>query len=115
MATQTQQTEQKAFAVIETGGKQYKISEGDTVTIEKLAGEHQEGDTVTFDKVLLVSDGTKTAIGTPYVDGAKVEATFKEEGRKKKVTVLRFKAKSRYHKKKGHRQPYAKVKINSIK
>lgn len=103
------------FAVIETGGKQYKVSEGDLIKIEKLAGKHEEGSKITFDKVLLVDDGKATTVGTPHIKGAKVTATLTEEGRDKKITVIRFKSKSRYFKKKGHRQPYCKVKIESIK
>lgn len=103
------------FAVIETGGKQYKVSSGDTLSVEKIPGELKEGSKVTFDKVLLVSDEKDTKIGTPYVSGAKVEATFDSNGRDKKVTVIRFKSKSRYFKKNGHRQPFTKVKIGAIK
>ncbi len=103
------------IAVIQTGGKQYKVSEGDSLKIEKLKGEHKSGDKITFDKVLLVDDGKDTKIGTPNVSGAKVEATFEENGRDKKISVIRFRAKSRYFKKKGHRQPYTKVKISAIK
>ena len=106
----------KEFAVIETGGKQYKVSVGDTVTIEKMLGEFKEGDTVTFDNVLLVDNGKDaTTIGTPYISGAKVEATLSEIGRAKKVIIHRYKSKSRYSKKKGHRQPYFKVKITALK
>ena len=103
------------FAVIETGGKQYRVSEGDSLKIEKLSGEYKEGDKITFDKVLLLNDGKETKIGTPYIDGAKVETVFKEEGKNKKVMVIRFKSKSRYFKKRGHRQPFTKIEINSIK
>jgi len=103
-----------AFAIIETGGKQYKISEGDSIKIEKLFGENKEGDKVTFDKVLLVDDGKSTKIGTPYIKGAKVEAVFEEDGRSKKVRVIRFRAKSRHFVKKGHRQPFTKVKIAKV-
>jgi len=103
-----------SFAVIETGGKQYKVAEGDVLLVEKLPGEHKEGDTITFDKVLLYDDGKDTKVGTPYLSGAKVTATFEEEGKRKKITVIKFKAKSRYHKKHGHRQPYSKVKIAKV-
>ncbi len=102
------------FAVIHTGGKQYKVSKGDIISIEKLSGDLKEGDKITFDKVLLKDDGNDTVIGTPYIDGAKVTATLKEEGRAKKISVIRFKSKSRYFKNKGHRQPYHKVEITSI-
>lgn len=101
-------------AVIETGGKQYLVAEGDVVTIEKLLGEAKKDDSVSFDKVLLVEDGSSMLIGAPYLDKAKVSATITEEGRAKKILVVKYKAKSRYHKKRGHRQPYTKVKIDKI-
>ncbi len=103
------------FAIVETGGKQYKISEEDVLSIEKIAGDHKEGDKITFDKVLLIDDGKETKIGTPYIEGAKIEAVFESEGKGKKVMVIRFRPKSRYFKKKGHRQPFTKVKIAAIK
>ncbi len=103
------------FAVIETGGKQYVVSVGDTLTIEKLSEEHKEGDKIEFDKVLLVDNGKDTTIGTPYIKGAKVVASFIEEGKGKKISVIKFKSKSRYFKKYGHRQPYAQVKIEALK
>lgn len=103
------------FAVIHTGGKQYKVSVGDSIKVEKLAGDFAAGDKVVFDKVLLVDNGTETTIGTPYINGAKVEAIFEKAGRAKKVTVIRYKQKSRYFKKNGHKQPYAQVKISAIK
>lgn len=104
-----------SFAVIQTGGKQYRVSEGDSLKIEKLSGDHKEGDKIIFDKVLLFDDGKETKVGTPYIDGAKVEASFIETGRDKKITVIRFRSKSRYFKKKGHRQPYTQVKIAKVK
>lgn len=103
------------FAVIETGGKQYKVSAGDEVKIEKISGEFKEGDKITFDKVLLVDNGKDTTIGTPYIEKAKVLTTLKEVGRNKKISVIRFKSKSRYFKKKGHKQPYFKVHIDALK
>ncbi len=103
------------FAVIETGGKQYQVKSGDVITIEKLDGDLKAGDKVTFDKVLLVDDGKNTTIGTPYISGAKVEATFKEFGRAQKIDVIKYKQKSRYFKKNGHRQPFSKVTIEKIK
>ncbi len=103
------------FAVIQTGGKQYKISKGDTVSIEKIKGEYKKGDKVSFDKVLLVDDGENTTIGTPYIAGAKVEAEIAEIGRSRKVLVMKYKQKSRYLKRNQHRQPFFKVKIISIK
>lgn len=102
------------FAVIETGGKQYKVSEGDTIIIEKLSGENKIGKKIIFDKVLLIDDGKKTEIGTPYLKGVKIEATFEEEGKGKKIHIIKFKSKSNYSKKIGHRQPYNKVKISKV-
>lgn len=106
--------EVKKFAVIGTGGKQYKVSEGDVVTIEIIPGKLNEGEKITFDKVLLTDDGAKTNVGTPYLSGATVEGIVEEAGRADKVTVIKYKAKSRYFKKRGHRQPYLKVKITAI-
>ena len=107
------------FAVIQTGGKQYKVSKGDVVKIEKIkpttGADLKVGDKVTFDKVLLVEDGTDTTMGTPYITKATVEATLKEVGRNKTVDVIKYKQKSRYFKKNGHRQPWFKVEISSIK
>lgn len=103
------------FAVIQTGGKQYTVSQGDVLRIEKLRGQHKPGQKIIFDKVLLVDDGKNTSIGTPYVEGAKVEGELVQEGRAKKVTVIHYKPKVRYFKKAGHRQPYFKIKILSIK
>jgi large subunit ribosomal protein L21 len=105
---------QKEFAIIETGGKQYQVSEGDIVTVEKIADDMKEGDSVTFENVLLVDDGENTTLGTPYIKGARVIGTLKEAGRAKKITIVRFKSKSRYHKKRGHRQPFMKVQIEKI-
>ncbi len=103
------------FAVIETGGKQYTVSKGDVITIEKITGEHKEGDAVTFDKVLLVDDGKNTSIGTPYIPKAKVSGTITEIGRAAKVLVVKYKQKSRSGwKRNGHRQPFFKVKINAL-
>ena len=113
-----------SFAIIETGGKQYKVAEGDVLLIEKLSSkspkgglvkELKKGSKVIFDRVLLVDDGKSTRVGTPYIAGAKVTATFEEEGKHKKIKVIKFKAKSRYFKKRGHRQPYSKVKITALK
>jgi large subunit ribosomal protein L21 len=103
------------FAVITTGGKQYKVSEGSFVSIEKITGEYKKGDKISFDKVLLVDDGKDTTIGTPYIKGAKVDAEIAEIGRTRKVMVVKYKQKSRYLKRNGHRQPFFKVKITSIK
>lgn len=102
-----------AFAVIMTGGKQYKVSEGDVVSIEKLS-DKKAGDSITFDQVLLTDSGSDTKVGAPTVSGAKVTGVVEEEGRAKKVIVIRYKQKSRYFKKNGHRQPFMKVKIEKI-
>ncbi len=107
--------EKGEFAVILAGGKQYMVSVGDVVTLEKITGDFKLGDKITFDKVLLVDNGKDTSIGMPYIDGAKVEATFQENGKSKKVTVMKYKPKSRYKKTNGHRQPFTKVKIMAIK
>jgi len=103
------------FAVIFTGGKQYKASVGGLVSIEKITGEYKKGDKLSFDKVLLVDDGKDTTIGTPYIKGAKVDAEIVEIGRTRKVMVVKYKQKSRYLKRNGHRQPFFQVKITSIK
>ncbi len=102
------------FAVIATGGKQYQVSVGETITIEKIA-DLKKGDAVTFDKVLLVDNGSDTTIGTPHITGASVTGEVAVVGRAAKVTVLKYKQKSRYQKKNGHRQPFLKVKITAIK
>ena len=99
------------YAIIATGGKQYKVSEGDIMTIEKLGIE--AGEKVTFDQVLAVS-GDDLKIGNPTVDGATVDATVVKEGRGKKVIVYKYKRKTGYHKKNGHRQSYTQVKIEKI-
>lgn len=102
-----------SFAVIETGGKQYLITEGSALRIEKMVVS--DNDTITFDKVLLMHDGKKTTLGTPYIDGVKVEASVTTgAGRAKKILVVRYKAKSRYHKKNGHRQPFTEVSIKKV-
>ena len=106
------------FAVIQTGGKQYKVSEGDVVSIEKIKTkgiEYAKGDKLSFDKVLLVDDGKDTTIGTPYIASAKVNAEIVEIGRARKILVVKYKQKSRYLRRNGHRQPFFKVKILTIK
>ena len=99
------------FAVIETGGKQYKVSEGDVIFVEKL--DLEEGATVTFGKVLAVS-GNELKVGAPYVDGASVQATVLKNGKSKKIYVFKYKAKKNEKKKIGHRQAYTKVQITTI-
>ncbi len=103
------------FAVIQTGGKQYKVSKGGVLSIEKITGEYKKGDKLSFDKVLLVDDGKDTTIGTPYITGAKVSAEIMEIGRARKLLVMKYKQKSRYLRRNGHRQPFFKVKITAIK
>ena len=105
----------KEFAVIETGGKQYKVAKGDIISVEKIPGITKKGDKVTIEKVILVDNGKDTSIGEPYISGAKVEAVVESIGRAKKVDVIHYKQKSRYFKKYGHRQPFIKIKITSIK
>jgi len=100
------------YAIIETGGKQYRVQEGDTLFIEKL--EVAAGETIDFDKVLVVSNQGKLSVGAPFVEGAKVEASVVEQGKGPKVIVFKYKAKKDYRKKQGHRQPYTKVKIEKI-
>lgn len=101
------------FAVIHTGGKQYKVSSGDKVKIEKLPAS--EGDSVSFDKVLLVADDGNVKLGTPYVSGAHVEGKVLRQGRSRKQIVFRYHSKTRYRKKKGHRQEFSEVEIGKIK
>ncbi|OGI70152.1 50S ribosomal protein L21 [Candidatus Nomurabacteria bacterium RIFCSPHIGHO2_01_FULL_42_16] len=115
MPKESENLKKNEFAVIQTGGKQYQVSAGDVLKIEKITGEFKTGDKISFDKVLLVDNGKEATIGMPYISGAKVEAELTEIGRAPKVTVIKYKAKSRYFKKRGHRQPYFKVKITSIK
>lgn len=101
------------YAVIEACGKQYKVEEKDVVFFEKLDAE--EGKKVTFDKVILVSDDGKVQVGNPYVKGVKVEGKVVAHGKGKKIIVFKMKAKKNERKKQGHRQPYTKVEITSIK
>jgi len=100
------------FAIIETGGKQYKISEGDILFVEKL--EAEEGSSVTLDRVLAVSDNSGFRAGAPYVEGAGVTANVVKNGRGKKIHILKYKAKKNEKKKIGHRQPYTKLQITAI-
>ena len=100
------------FAVIETGGKQYKVQYGDVVFVEKLAAEADE--TVEF-KVIAISDENGTKFGTPYVEGASVTGKVLKNGKAKKITVMTYKAKKGEKRKMGHRQPYTKVQIESVK
>lgn len=98
-------------AVIKTGGKQYRVEEGDEIKVEKL--DKDEGETVEFDRVLLL-DNNDTKIGHPFVEDATVKGEVLEQGKGEKMIIFKYKAKERYKKKKGHRQPYTKVKIEDI-
>jgi len=100
------------YAIIETGGKQYRVQNGDQIVVEKLNVE--AGETVVFDKVLVVGEGAEAKVGTPYVAGTTVEGKVVENGKGKKVIIFKYKAKKDYRKKQGHRQPYTMVKIESL-
>ena len=99
-------------AIIETGGTQYKVTEGDTLFIEKL--EAEAGQAITFDKVLAILDGDKATFGAPVVEGASVAATVVKNGKGKKVRIFKYNPKKGYRKRQGHRQPYTKVQIGAI-
>ncbi|MBQ1489608.1 MAG: 50S ribosomal protein L21 [Eubacterium sp.] len=100
------------YAVIETGGKQYRVQAGDVVTVEKLGAE--VGESVEFDKVLVLSDDEGLKVGAPYVEGAKVTAEVVETGKAKKVVIFKYKSKKDYRKKQGHRQPFTTVEIKDL-
>lgn len=100
------------YAVIETGGKQYRVQEGDVITIEKLDAE--AGKKVEFDKVLVLSDDNGLKVGTPYLEGAKVVGKVVENGKGQKIVIFKYKNKKDYRKKQGHRQPYTMVEINDL-
>ncbi len=111
----------KEFAIIETGGKQYLVEEGSTVKIEKIipsttSGQaaFKAGDTLVFDKVLVADNGSEIKVGAPYISGARVTAEITKIARAKKVVVIKYKAKSNYFKKRGHRQPFFEVKITKL-
>ena len=100
------------FAVIETGGKQYRVSAGQKLKVEKLNAD--AGDSFVFDKILLTVDGDKVAVGTPFIDGEKVSAKVVKQARERKKIVFRYHSKTRYRKKKGHRQQFTEVEIVSV-
>jgi large subunit ribosomal protein L21 len=100
------------YAVMETGGKQYKVQEGDILFIEKLPAE--EGQSVSFDKVLVVSKEDTLTVGSPLVDGAKVSAKVLKNGKGAKINIFKYKSKKGYRRRQGHRQPYTKVQIEKI-
>ena len=106
------QVQQVMQAIIVTGGKQYNVSEGDTLFIEKL--DVNAGDSVVFDQVLAIVDGENTKFGTPVVEGAKVDATVVKNGKGKKIRIFKYTPKKGYRKRQGHRQPYTKVEIGKI-
>ena len=99
-------------AIIATGGKQYQVSQGDVIFIEKI--QNEAGDTVKFDHVLAIIDGDKATFGTPEVEGASVEATVVKNGKGKKIRIFKYTPKKGYRKRQGHRQPYTKVEIGKI-
>jgi large subunit ribosomal protein L21 len=100
------------YAVIKTGGKQYRVSRGDTLKVEKL--EAGEGDAVEFDQVLMVGEGEAVKIGTPYVEGSRVSARVKSQGRGPKVEIIKFRRRKHHMKRMGHRQDYTEVEITGI-
>lgn len=100
------------YAVIQTGGKQYRVSEGDTLKVEKLSAD--EGASLDLEKVLMIADGDNIKVGTPYVDGGKVTATVKSHGRGKKVNIIKFKRRKHHLKRQGHRQWFTELEITGI-
>ncbi len=100
------------YAVIASGGKQYRVAPGDTIRIEKLSAE--EGSSVDFSDVLMVSDGERITVGTPFVEGSTVTGKVKSQGRGKKIQVLKFHRRKQYRKQMGHRQAYTEVEITAI-
>lgn len=100
------------YAIIKTGGKQYRVNEGDVISVEKL--DVASGEKVVFDEILVVSREGELQIGAPVVSGAKVEGTVVQQGKEKKVVVFKYKPKKDYRKKQGHRQPFTKIKIEKI-
>lgn len=100
------------YAVIATGGKQYRVAEGDVIRVEKLSAE--AGSSVDFDKVLLVGEGESVKVGAPYVDGGKVSATVTAHGRGKKIEIVKFRRRKHHRKQMGHRQDYTEVQITGI-
>ncbi len=100
------------YAVIQTGGKQYRVTEGSVLRIEKL--DAAEGDTVEFDRVLLVGEGADVTVGAPLVSGSKVTATVETQGRGRKIEVVKFKRRKGYKRQYGHRQPYTRVRVTGI-
>jgi large subunit ribosomal protein L21 len=100
------------YAVVHTGGKQYKVQKGETLRIEKIPGE--VGSAVTFDKVLMVADGEEIRVGQPVLEHAKVQASIVEQDKAKKILVFKYKRRKRYRRKNGHRQPFTAIRIDGI-
>jgi large subunit ribosomal protein L21 len=100
------------YAIIKTGGKQYKVAEGDILNVEKLNAE--KGAEVVFDEVLAIVNDGEVTVGKPFINGAKVTATVEEQGKGEKILVFKYRAKVNYRKRMGHRQPYTAVKISGI-
>ncbi len=100
------------YAVVATGGKQYKVQEGEVLRVEKLAGEI--GSEIAFDQILMTSDGEQVKIGQPVVEGAQVRGHIVEQGKSKKIIVFKYKRRKRYRRKNGHRQPFTAIKIDTI-
>ena len=112
----TNKADKSLFAVIATGGKQYRVSAGDKLKIEKLPGNFKEGDIISFDSILLIDNGaSEVTLGNPFISGKSVSGTITKIGRNKTIDVIKYKQKSRYFKKYGHRQPFFEVQIDSIK
>lgn len=100
------------YAVIQTGGKQYRVSEGTTLRVEKIAAD--EGASIEIDKVLMVADGDDIKVGAPYVEGGKVTATVKAHGKGRKVRIIKFKRRKHHLKRQGHRQAYTEIEVTGI-
>ncbi len=100
------------YAVIRTGGKQYRVAPGDSLRVEKLAGS--EGDEIVFDKVLMIADGDRIEIGTPYVEGGRVTARVKGHGRGRKIEIIKFRRRKHHMKRMGHRQDYTEIEIVDV-
>ena len=100
------------YAVVKTGGKQYRVAQGQYLKVEKLEGN--EGDTIELDQVLMIADGDKLKIGSPMLDGGKVTATIKSHGRAKKVEIMKFRRRKHHQKRTGHRQSYTEIKVTGI-
>ena len=100
------------YAVIQTGGKQYRVAPGDTLRVEKLKAA--EGDTVEFDRVLMVADGDDIKVGTPYLESGKVSATVKAHGRGRKIEIIKFRRRKHHMKRQGHRQDFTEVEITGV-